>query len=336
MYEHYQSPLHNTILIKAIQHFVQDLHAKPFIEQQIDEITEEKLEMNQIVEATHVLAEAVSSLHEDSVGIHQEMIQMRETVSMQKQQTIQLKKSVEETVQALQASQINNEVFQTELASIKQAVSDFVTQSSTNGSFIWKISEVAQKLKDAREDRQTSIYSPAFYTSPTGYKMCLRLYFYGDGHARGTHISLFFVLMRGEYDAILQWPFPYKVTFCLYDQTGQQRHIIDSFRPDIKSNSFQRPRSNMNIASGIPKFLPLSMLEASNCSYIRDDCLFIRCVVELAIIPKPVIPFVFTINPGLPNHMQQSMIQAEIQKSQTLMNNVVRGDTIVTKDNQNV
>src|SRR5690349_23642973 len=84
-------------------------------------------------------------------------------------------------------------------------------------------------LADAQSERQTSIYSPPFYSSPTGYKMRARLYLYGDGNARRTHMSLFFVLMRGPNDAILKFPFNYKVTFCLYDQTPQLRHIIDSF-----------------------------------------------------------------------------------------------------------
>ncbi|CAF4751167.1 unnamed protein product, partial [Rotaria sp. Silwood2] len=102
---------------------------------------------------------------------------------------------------------------------------------------------------DAQSERQTSIYSPPFFSSPNGYKMRARLYLNGNGDAHRTHMSLFFVIMRGLYDPILKFPFNYKVTFCLYNQTPQQRHIIDSFRPDIKSCSFQLPRSDMNIAS---------------------------------------------------------------------------------------
>lgn len=41
--------------------------------------------------------------------------------------------------------------------------------------------------------------------------MCLRLYLNGDGTGRGTHLSLFFVVMRGKYDALLKWPFSQKV-----------------------------------------------------------------------------------------------------------------------------
>ncbi|KAJ8797567.1 hypothetical protein J1605_017299 [Eschrichtius robustus] len=52
---------------------------------------------------------------------------------------------------------------------------------------------------------------PAFYTSRYGYKMCLRAYLNGDGTGRGTHLSLFFVLMKGPHDALLRWPFNQKV-----------------------------------------------------------------------------------------------------------------------------
>uniref|UniRef100_A0A8C6XGE7 TNF receptor-associated factor n=1 Tax=Naja naja TaxID=35670 RepID=A0A8C6XGE7_NAJNA len=52
---------------------------------------------------------------------------------------------------------------------------------------------------------------PAFYTSKYGYKMCLRIYLNGDGTGRGTHLSLFFVVMKGPNDSLLRWPFNQKV-----------------------------------------------------------------------------------------------------------------------------
>ena len=51
-----------------------------------------------------------------------------------------------------------------------------------------------------------------------GYKMCARIYLNGDGISKKLHMSLFFVVMRGEYDALLQWPFRQKVTRLLLDQ----------------------------------------------------------------------------------------------------------------------
>jgi hypothetical protein len=169
-------------------------------------------------------------------------------------------------------------------------------------------------LADAQSERQTSIYSPAFYSSINGYKMRIRLYLNGDGNARRTHMSIFFVLMRGENDAILEFPFHFKVTFCVLDQTGQQKHIIDSFRPDSKSNSFQRPLSDMNIASGIPKFCPLTIIQQDNNAYVRDDTMFIKVIVDFTNMPKAILSYVVGLNPGLPTPVQQESIKREVEK----------------------
>ena len=149
--------------------------------------------------------------------------------------------------------------------------------SSHDGILLWKITEFAKKRQDAVSGQQTSFYSPCFFTSRYGYKMCARIYLNGDGIGKGTHISVFFVVMRGEYDALLRWPFRQKVTFMLLDQNNVE-HVIDSFRPDPNSSSFQRPRRETNIASGCPTFCPLS--ELNDHAYVRDDTLFLKVIVD--------------------------------------------------------
>ncbi|XP_069465867.1 TNF receptor-associated factor 2 isoform X2 [Ambystoma mexicanum] len=151
--------------------------------------------------------------------------------------------------------------------------------STYDGVFIWKITEFARKRQEAIAGRSPAMFSPAFYTSKYGYKMCLRIYLNGDGTGRGTHLSLFFVVMKGQSDALLRWPFNQKVTLMLLDQNNRE-HIIDAFRPDVTSSSFQRPVSDMNIASGCPLFCPISKLESKN-SYMREDTIFIKAIVDL-------------------------------------------------------
>ncbi|CAF1327854.1 unnamed protein product [Rotaria sordida] len=193
-----------------------------------------------------------------------------------------------------------------------------------DGTVIWKIVNVREKIYDAQSERQTSIYSPAFYTSTTGYKLCIRLYLNGDGTTRGTHISIFLVVLRDQYDALLQWPFSYRVSFCLVDQRTmlesgeikQTKHIIESFRPDTRSISFQRPCSSMNIASGIPKFVSLvdfnQPLETNR--YIINDTIFIKVLIDFIGIPKSMIYFIFNLNCGLPIHIQQKLIDEEMER----------------------
>ncbi|GAB1286075.1 TNF receptor-associated factor 2 [Apodemus speciosus] len=69
------------------------------------------------------------------------------------------------------------------------------------------------------------------------------------------------------------------VTLMLLDHNNRE-HVIDAFRPDVTSSSFQRPVSDMNIASGCPLFCPVSKMEAKN-SYVRDDAIFIKAIVDL-------------------------------------------------------
>ncbi|TSV94886.1 TNF receptor-associated factor 2 [Bagarius yarrelli] len=160
-----------------------------------------------------------------------------------------------------------------------------MSAATYDGVFVWKITDFAKKRQDAVAGRAPAMFSPAFYTSKYGYKMCLRIYLNGDGTGRGTHLSLFFVVMRGHSDALLKWPFNQKVTLMLLDQNNREHIIIDAFRPDISSSSFQRPVSDMNIASGCPLFCPLSKLDSKN-SYIRDDTIFIKAIVDLTLAFK--------------------------------------------------
>ena len=149
--------------------------------------------------------------------------------------------------------------------------------SSHDGILLWKISDFTRRRQDALSGNQVSFYSPFFFTSRYGYKMCARIYLNGDGIGRGTHISIFFVVMRGEHDALLRWPFRQKVTFMLLDQDNVE-HVIDAFRPDPSSSSFQRPRRETNIASGCPTFCPLT--ELNNHAYVRDDTMFLKIIVD--------------------------------------------------------
>lgn len=150
-----------------------------------------------------------------------------------------------------------------------------------NGKLIWKITDYKMKKKEAVEGRVLSIFSQPFYTSRCGYRLCARAYLNGDGSGKGTHVSLYFVVMRGEFDSLLPWPFKQKVTLMLLDQSGKKNHIMEVFRADPNSSSFKRPDGEMNIASGCPRFVAHTVLENTKNTYIRDDTLFLKVVVDL-------------------------------------------------------
>ena len=189
---------------------------------------------------------------------------------------LQVMKSVEELQRTTSVMKVNMSELELQLqASLA---------STHTGSLLWMIPEIGRRRRDAFERRITSIYSPPFYSGRNGYKMCIRAYLNGDGIGFNTHLSVFFVLMRGEYDPLLKWPFDYKVSLVLVDQDMKQ-HIVQTFVASPESSSFQRPRSDMNVASGCPQFAKLSVIDEGN--YVRDDVMFLKCIVDTSKIIHP-------------------------------------------------
>ncbi len=152
-----------------------------------------------------------------------------------------------------------------------------IENSNHDGSMIWKIPQFSQRMADAQTGRYTSLFSLPFYSGRYGYKMCLRLYILGDGIGKNTHMSLFLCLMKGEFDDTLPWPFTHKVTFKLVNQTSG-RDIIDTFQPSPMSNSFRKPKSDMNVGSGCPQLASLAEVESGG--FIVDDTVFIKCYID--------------------------------------------------------
>ncbi|XP_028407478.1 TNF receptor-associated factor 2-like isoform X2 [Dendronephthya gigantea] len=130
---------------------------------------------------------------------------------------------------------------------------------SYNGTLIWRIEGYEKKRQAAVRGLMPALYSQHFYSAQDGYKMCAKLYMNGDGFGKGTHLSLYFIVMKGEYDSLQTWPFQKKITMMLMDQ-GNGDHMVEAFHSDPQSSSFLRPRSNMNIPSGSPLFMPIEDL----------------------------------------------------------------------------
>ncbi len=152
---------------------------------------------------------------------------------------------------------------------------------STSGIYIWKVNDLARRAREARIGRTVSLYSPPFYTSPHGYRLCLRAYLYGDGSGKGSHISLFIVIMKSEYDDLLAWPFQHKITLTLINQDhplSPEQSTTHRFIPNAESSSFKKPDDTFNVASGFPEFAPLSVL--TDQAICRNDTLYFRIKLD--------------------------------------------------------
>jgi TNF receptor-associated factor 4 len=136
------------------------------------------------------------------------------------------------------------------------------------------------------------IYSPAFYTSPGGYKMCISVRANGYKKGYGTHVSIFAYLMKGENDDHLPWPFTGTVTIKLLNQLKDKNHYSQTIPfPPNEACSQQIENEDRAInALGHPNYISHSALGYNadkNCQYLKDDCLYFRINVDTEGSTKP-------------------------------------------------
>ena len=115
-------------------------------------------------------------------------------------------------------------------------------------------------------------YSPPFYTHPHGYKMCLRVDANGNGDRKGSHVSVFVHMMKGEYDDSLKWPFLGDITIQLLNQIGNNEGHKIKIVPITDAMDFSKRvlEGERGGGMGYDTFIPHTDLTPL---YLKDDCL---------------------------------------------------------------
>ena len=133
-----------------------------------------------------------------------------------------------------------------------------------------------------------SWFSEPFYSNPGGYKLCLRVDANGDGCGKGTHVSVFVYLMKGENDHQLQWPLEHNVTYGIVNWKRDKNHVIRTSHFKNAPTKCNRRVTSLDRAEcglGRAKFLPHSSLSdgaANDTQYLQNDCL---CMQVLKVEP---------------------------------------------------
>ena len=68
----------------------------------------------------------------------------------------------------------------------------------SRNQLIWRIEDYTRKLKEAKAGSLPTLFSPSFTTSKHGYRLAASVCLNGDGKGKGTHISVFISVLRGE------------------------------------------------------------------------------------------------------------------------------------------
>lgn len=108
--------------------------------------------------------------------------------------------------------------------------------------------------------------------------MCLCLFLNGD--VKGSNqktMSIYFVLMRGNHDNGLQWPFRFRTTFTLVNQLTPHASNEKSCWPNLtQAMCFNKPITDMNIEFGIPFFIPLDSIAQRPNIFILNNTMYIK------------------------------------------------------------
>ena len=144
--------------------------------------------------------------------------------------------------------------------------------------YLWKIENIAKCHQDAVSGASTVMYSPGFYTSPYGYKLCLRINLNGLENGDGTYVALFVHVMRGDYDEHLEWPFSKGFKLSIKDQSDVvefRHHITKRVVAEPELSAFQKPVAPFNkIGFGYPDFAPTEIINQPQ--YTKKNTLLVK------------------------------------------------------------
>ena len=160
---------------------------------------------------------------------------------------------------------------------LNKTVAD-MEKKTLNGELLWKIDKLDFRMAQAKLGKVAALHSAPCYTKQYEYKYCVRLYLQGDGEGRGTHISIFFVVMKSEFDELLRWPMRKQVIIQLVNLRNEADSVIETFFSNTRLSSFQRPTENMSVAVEYPRLI--SIEQFLNSGFVKDNSTFIKVTVK--------------------------------------------------------
>lgn len=146
--------------------------------------------------------------------------------------------------------------------------------TTTDGRYMWRIDNYPRRMKEAIEGKIVELYSPPLFSDVFGYKVCCKIFLNGKpneaGH--GTHIAFYMILMKGEFDDLLRFPFPriFRATLLAHAPRSNVEKIIEP----TDTEEFQKPSEDMNPIVGHSKFI--SHKDLSDAQYLWGDSLFFK------------------------------------------------------------
>lgn len=101
----------------------------------------------------------------------------------------------------------------------------------SNSAFLWDVTTLEEHRFSTIEGGIQRLCSSPPYISRHGYRLCLWIYFGGDGSDEGAHISVFLVIKHPENDIFYPWPLSLPVAITMMNQ-DPSKSVSKSMNPD--------------------------------------------------------------------------------------------------------
>ena len=165
-----------------------------------------------------------------------------------------LKKDLSERLDVVaaenQAIKAENQVIKAENKALQGTVKQLQLSCDLLESCLIPIPPFYFTLNNVKHYMQEDLvwWSSHFYSHAGGYKMRIQICPNGCGSAKGTHLSLFVGIMRGEYDDKLQWPFQGKATIQIRYKESKKwgGDVMIKFDDTVPSECRVRPQDCIN------------------------------------------------------------------------------------------
>ena len=273
----HDNEIHEALLVSKIVELKQDLLTEKQKKERTDvrnkqlevQLAEMRTEMSFLSEKINNFSrkyELVELLQKRAAKLEDQLSQPR----FQGMAGVRLKKDIN----LLNSKVINIEDQNFEL---NKTVAD-MEKKTLNGELLWKIDKLDFRMAQAKLGKVAALHSAPCYTKQYEYKYCVRLYLQGDGEGKGTHISVFFVVMKSEFDELLRWPMRKQVIIQLVNLRNEADSVIETFFSNTRLSSFQRPTENMNVAVEYPRLI--SIEQFLNRGFVKDNSTFIKVTVK--------------------------------------------------------
>ena len=147
------------------------------------------------------------------------------------------------------------------------------SRNTTQSGAQFTISEYSK-----RKQFDNIYYSPPFTTSQ-GYKFCLKMYANGYGSSKGSHITITAVIMKGQHDSHLKWPFTGTIIVEVLNWLEDKEHCKQILSIDTNDKIVRVSKGEYGQDYGLYKFISHSSLplnSSTNTQYLHQDRICVR------------------------------------------------------------